>query len=282
MAFKDILLALTTYPDATPASAIDQPIAFAASVGARISAIACAVHYQVPNSILGRALIDVPGMAAAEAKKSAAAAEQLLAAFSAQAEKQGVFQDKIAERCLTTEPPNILVEYARLRDLTIVPVPDGDSLQHSYAEAVIFGSGRPVLITSEERGHSDEFKLNTVVVAWDFSRPAARAVADALPVLEKAKLVRIVTVTKEKLIDTKRSSEELAKHLAHHGVEVVLDKVDAGGRSIGSVLEGYVASTNANLLVMGAYGHSRVREFILGGATKSILSRPPVPVLLSH
>src|SRR5689334_12121749 len=108
MAFKDILLALTTYPDATPASAIDEPIAFAASVGARISAIACAVHYQVPNSLLGRALLDVPGMAAGEAKKSAAAGERLLAEFSARAEKQGVFQGKIAERCLTTQPPDIL------------------------------------------------------------------------------------------------------------------------------------------------------------------------------
>lgn len=282
MAYKDILLALTTYPDATPASAIDEPIAFAVAVGARISALACEVHYKVPNTILGRALIDVPGMAAAEAKKSALAGKRLLAAFSAAAEKQGVLQDRIVERCLTTLPPDILVEYARLRDLMIVPVPDGDTLRHSYAEAVIFGSGRPVLITSEERGRSGKFKLDTVVVAWDFSRPAARAVADALPVLEKAKLVRIATVTNEKVIDTKRSGEEFAKHLAHHGVKVVLDKVDAAGRSIGAVLEAYVASTNADLLVMGAYGHSRVREFILGGATKSILSRPPVSVLLSH
>ena len=121
-----------------------------------------------------------------------------------------------------------------------------------------------------------------MIVAWDFSRPAARAVADAMPILEKAKRVCVLTVTKEKAIDTRRSGAELAKYLARHGVEVVLDEVDAKGRGIGDVFEAHVTYRNANLLVMGAYGHSRIREFILGGATKRILARPPVPTLLSH
>src|SRR5450759_2359517 len=83
-------------------------------------------------------------------------------------------------------------------------------------------------------------------------------------------------------IDTKRSGAELAKHLARHGVDVVLDTVDAAGRGIGDVLESYVTSRNADVLVMGAYGHSRIREFILGGATQSMLSRPPLPSFFSH
>ena len=121
-----------------------------------------------------------------------------------------------------------------------------------------------------------------MVVAWDFSRPATRAVADALPILEKAKHVFVVTVTNEKIIDTKRSGAELAKHLAHNGIDVVLDTVDAAGRGIGDVLESYVTSRNTDILVMGAYGHSRIREFILGGATRSMLSRPPLSVFFSH
>jgi nucleotide-binding universal stress UspA family protein len=119
-------------------------------------------------------------------------------------------------------------------------------------------------------------------VAWDFSRPATRAVADAMPILEKAKRVCVLTVTNEKSIDTRRSGAELAKHLARHSVEVVLDEVDAKGRSIGDVFEAHLTYRNANLLVMGAYGHSRIREFILGGATKSMLTRPPLPIFLSH
>jgi len=119
-------------------------------------------------------------------------------------------------------------------------------------------------------------------VAWDFGRVAARAIADAIPILERAREVRIVTVTNEKIIDSKHSAEQLAKNLSRHGIDVTLDKVDAAGRSIGQVLQTLVASCAADLLVMGAFGHSRFREFVLGGATKSLLSKPPIPVLFSH
>jgi nucleotide-binding universal stress UspA family protein len=120
------------------------------------------------------------------------------------------------------------------------------------------------------------------VVAWDFSQPASRAAADALPILQKAKRVELLTVTNEKPIPGKRTAADLAKNLAYHGVDVAIETVDASGRSIGDVLGAYVDVHQTDLLVMGAYGHSRVREFILGGATKSILSRPPIPILLSH
>jgi nucleotide-binding universal stress UspA family protein len=186
------------------------------------------------------------------------------------------------EQCLTSEVPDLFIEYAKLRDITIVPVPEGKHFDQWYAESIIFGSGRPTLILPHTRKRTGAFALDTVAVAWDFSRPAARAVADALLILEKAKRVSVVTVTNEKVIDTKRSGAELAKHLARHGVDVVLDTVDAAGRGIGDVLESYVTSRNADILVMGAYGHSRIREFILGGATQSMLSRPPLPILFSH
>jgi nucleotide-binding universal stress UspA family protein len=119
-------------------------------------------------------------------------------------------------------------------------------------------------------------------VAWDFSRPAARAVADALPLLQRAKTVHIVTITNEKTIDTSRSGSELARHLAYHGVQVVLEEEDARGRTISQALEAYAVARDLDILVMGAYGHSRVRDFILGGATKNMISAPPLPILLSH
>jgi len=282
MAFKDILLVLTSYPDPDPVSAVDEPIAFAVAVGARISAIACEIKFRAPPNIFGGVLLDAPAIAAAETKKSSTNTQNLLAAFQSSADKAGVFQDRIVENCLPLEVPDVIVEYARLRDLTIVPSTESGSIGQGYAEAIIFGSGRPTLITPHVRKRAGEFALNTVVVAWDFSRPAARAVADALPILEKAKHVRVLTVTNEKVIGARRSGAELAKHLARHGVEVVLDTVDAAGRSIGNVLESHVTSNNADLLVMGAYGHSRIRDLVMGGATKSMLSQPPVPIFLSH
>ena len=146
MAVKDILLALTTYPQPTPISAVDEAVDFAAAVGARISAVACEVRYQIPRNLLGNALLDVPAMAAAEAKKSSTNAEDLLAAFQDAAEKRGVFQERILEHCLTSEVSDVLIEHARLRDLTIVPVPEDECFEQWYAELIIFGSGRPTLI----------------------------------------------------------------------------------------------------------------------------------------
>jgi nucleotide-binding universal stress UspA family protein len=151
-----------------------------------------------------------------------------------------------------------------------------------YAESIIFGSGRPTVVLPHARKRTESFALDTVMVAWDFSRPATRAVADAMPILEKAKRVCVLTVTKEKSIDTRRSGAELAKHLARHSVDVVLHEVDSKGRRIGDVFEAHLTYRHANLLVMGAYGHSRIREFILGGATKRMPARPPLPIFLSH
>ena len=183
---------------------------------------------------------------------------------------------------MALEVPDLLADYARLHDLTLVPSSDAAFGDQRYAEAIIFGSGRPTLILPTARGQTDHFALKTVVVAWDFSRPAARALGDALPILEMAEQVRVVTVTNEKTLDSRRSGAAVSKHLAAHGLTASLDVVDAADRSIGEVLESYALSLDADLLVMGAYGHSRVRDFILGGATKSMLARPPLPVLLSH
>jgi nucleotide-binding universal stress UspA family protein len=233
----------------------------------------------VPGHFLSGSIANVPGIIAGETEKSRRSAQDMLAAFDAAAEKAGVAHETHLEKCVTYDVPDVLVEYARLRDLTIIPVPE--SYDQWYAEALIFGSGRPTLVLPEAP-RPRPFELGTVAVAWDFSRTAARAVSDAMPLLEKAKKVRIVTVTNEKKLDTKHSAEELAKNLARHGIDVVLDKVDAKGREIGEVLEAYSASHQVDVLVMGAYGHARWRQFILGGATKSLLSKPPLPILFSH
>jgi nucleotide-binding universal stress UspA family protein len=280
MAYKDLLLTLASYPDATPPAAIDLAVEFASAAGARISAIACETRVSVPGSLVSPALFNVPGLVAGEARKSQLQAEAHLAAFRSAAEKSGVFEECIFERCLSADLSSVLVEYARLRDLTIIAAEENALADQLHAEALIFSSGRPVLFVP--RTPEKPFRLNTVTVAWDLSRPAARAVGDALPLLARAKRVHVVSVTREKQIDTRRSGPELAKHLARHGVEVSLDTVEAAGRSIGEALQAAARSHSSDLLVMGAYGHSRLREFILGGATRSMISRPPVPVLFSH
>jgi nucleotide-binding universal stress UspA family protein len=279
MAIRDVLLTLTSYPEPTPVSVVENAVAFASSFGCHIAALACEVHVQVPGTFLSNSLVNVAGMAASEAKKSLESAQALLAAFDSIADKAGLSRERILDRCLTNELPDVLVEYGRLRDLIIVPVPE--AYDQWYAEAVIFGTGKPTLVLPEGQ-RTQPFELKTAVVAWDFSRAAARAVADAIPILENAREVRVVTVANEKALESKHSGEELAKNLSRHGIDVILDSVDAARRPIGQVLEAHIASCNADLLVMGAYGHSRLREFILGGATQSMLSNPPIPILFSH
>jgi nucleotide-binding universal stress UspA family protein len=282
MAFKDALLALATYPEPTPVSAVEDAVDLAAVIGAKISAIACEVTIQVPGTVLGNAFLDIPAMAAAERKKSAINARNLLAAFQRAAEKRGVFQDHFLDHCPIAEACRVVAGYARLHDLTIVPASGSGFPDQSSAEAIIFGSGRTTIVTPAARPRARPFALDNAVVAWDFSRSAARALADALPILEMAKHVHIVTVINEKALDTRRSGSELARHLSRHGIDGVAETIDAAGRDVGSVLEAYVGSHGADLLVMGAFGHSRLREFVLGGATRSMLAHPPVPILMSH
>ncbi|PWT87744.1 MAG: universal stress protein UspA [Proteobacteria bacterium] len=280
MNYKDLLLSLASYPDSTLPAAVDLAADFAASIGARLSAIACEIKIAVPGSLIAPAFLNVPALAEAEAKKGREQAEAALASFQKAAENKNVFEERIFERSYSPEHCGLVVEYARLRDLTIVPAEANELGDQPTAEALIFESGRPVLMTPREP--RKPFALNTVTVAWDFSRPATRAIGDALPLLTKAKRVHIVTITNEKRIDTRRSGPELAKHLARHGVDVILETVDARGRPIGEALEAATRVHDSDLLVMGAYGHSRLREFVLGGATRSMINRPPLPVLLSH
>lgn len=284
MSFKDTLLVLTSYPEPTLHGSVEQAVAFGAALATRMSAISFEIDVRVPggSNFLADKLLNLPGIIAAEKQKAATNARGLLDAFETAAKQRGIFGERLIERCTNALVPDILVDHARLRDLTIIPIRDGDSIERWYAEKIVFGSGRPCVVLPDPSRYQRSPTLQTVAIAWDFSRPAARVIADAIPILQKAELVRAVTVTHEKSIETTGSSEQLAAHLLMHGVKLELDVVDARNRSIGDVLAEYSISQKIDLLVMGAYGHSRVRDFVLGGATKSMLQAPPVPLFLSH
>ena len=281
MAFKDVLLQLSSYPEPTPAAAIEQAVGFAGALGAHISALTFKIEMPSTSNVLANALLDIPGMIAGERQKSAANTQNLISVFERVATQRGVAHDQIVGSCPSSQLASIVTEHARMHDVAMIPIGE-QALQQYVAECVIFGSGRPTIIFPEVPKRSNSVSLDIVGVAWDFSRPAARAVADALPILQRAKTIRVVTITQDKAIDTKHSGAELAKYLAWHGIEVVLEEEGAAGRTIGQALEEYATAHDLDLLVMGAYGHSRMHDFILGGATKAIVAHPPLPVLLSH
>jgi len=282
MAMRDILLQLDTYPDATPAEAIDQAVRFAVIVGGVLSALAVEVDIRAPRNRLADYLIGLSRLAEEEEQKSRRFCKAALEAFTSKAGEAGVLGEAIHGIAGLYGVGEYVAERSRTRDLCIVPVVDSLDGQRSIVEAVAFGSGRPVLTFRPGVSDLPGGGLGVVVLAWDGTRTAARAMADAMPILLKAREVRVLTVTNEKASAGSGLGKEPVRHLVAHGVNAVVDEVDANGRRIGLVLEDYLSRHSPDLLVMGAYGRSRAREFILGGATEHMLQDPKTPLLLSH
>lgn len=277
----DVLLFLTSYPTPTTPAAVDKVVRLAQNSGAKVSALSFELNIRSPVGLYVDPL-DVASIIAAERKKSSASAQELLRAFESIATRSGVRHDQRSELCKPAEVAGRLVDWARLRDLTFFPVNSQHEDQQYILEQLIFGSGRPVIVFPDEPERPFAGSFANIAIAWDFSRPAARAVGDALPFLRAATRVRAFTVADDKDIKTSSSGAALLEHLVAHDVQASFDDVRSEGRTIGEVLEAYVQRYNIDLLVMGAYGHSRLREFILGGATRSIICKPPTWVLLSR
>ncbi len=171
---------------------------------------------------------------------------------------------------------------ARRFDLSVVSQPRAETqgTDEMFLEAALFGSGRPLLVVPyiQQAG----LKLDRVLVCWDGSRTAARATADALPLLARAKSTEVITVA-----DGSASTEEIpgidfAQHLARHGIKIELKRLVRGDIDVADVILSHVADTAADLIVMGGYGHSRLREFVLGGVTRKLLKSMTAPTLMSH
>lgn len=282
MAIRDVLLHIDSYPEATSDEAIEQAAGFTAAIGGVLSGLAVEVRIRAPNNPLADYLIGLSQLAEEEQERSHAACKAALAEFSRKAEAAGVLGQVFHARADLYLVGEYVAERARTRDLCLVPIADSLDGQRAVAEAVVFGSGRPTVLFRPGVANLPRGGLDTVVLAWDGSRTAARAMSDALPLLAKAREVRVLTVVGEKPGARAGLGEDALRHLNAHGVAAVVDEVDPAGRRVGQVLEDYVEKCGCGLLVMGAYGRSRVREFILGGATEHMLSHLTAPVLLSH
>lgn len=282
MSVRDVLLQIDSYPAATSAEAIEQAVGFTAAIGGVLSALAVEVDIRAPSNPLADYLIGLSDLAADEEQRSRSACQAALEVFSAKAKAAGVLGEALHSRSDLYCIGDHVAERARTRDLCIVPVTDSLDGQRSLAEAVVFQSGRPVVLFRPGQANLLSGGLSTIVLAWDGSRSAARAMSDAIPVMLKARQVRVLTVVNEKPGARSGLGDEAVRHLKAHGVAAVADEVDASGRRIGKVLDDYVAECGSDLLVMGAYGRSRVREFILGGATDHMLHDPKVPLFLVH
>ena len=203
-----------------------------------------------------------------------------------------LFEDTAGRHGLSAEwrsasgvPSQLAAVHGRYADLIVLGQldPDEDASQiRPRPEEVAFLSGRPVLIVP----YAGTFAAigRRVLVGWDGSREATRAVNDAMPLLARAASVTVVTVDAK--IGATRHGEvpgaDIALHLARHGVTAAVERLTSGGIDIGNVLLSRAADLEADLLVNGAYGHSRFREQLLGGTTRTILASMSLPVLIAH
>ena len=168
----------------------------------------------------------------------------------------------------------------RTSDLNVVGLPREGIEDRWNVEAWIFGTGRPCLVHPNDRALP--FSLESVVIAWDMSRAAARAVGDALPMLRRAKAVHILTVRGEKELPSVDGTSSLTDYLIAHDIHPTAREVALEGRGIGRAILDRAAEVSADLVVMGAFGHSRLQEFVLGGATRDALDDTSVPLLMAH
>ena len=176
--------------------------------------------------------------------------------------------------------------HARYVDLTILGQLDPDrgdvELIRPRPEQVTLASGRPILVVP----YAGQFETvgRRVLIGWNASREATRAVNDAMPLLMAADIVTVLAIDAREGPDAhgELPGADISLHLARHGVKAEIERTVSAGIAPGEVLLSRAADLGADLLVIGAYGHSRVRELLLGGATRSILQSMTLPVLMSH
>ncbi len=125
-------------------------------------------------------------------------------------------------------------------------------------------------------------KLDNVMVCWDGSRQAARAIGDAMPLLTKAKRVEVVIIANDPGKQDEIEGVDMGQHLARHGLKVDVQRIPGGDVDVADALLSHAADSGADFMVMGGYGHSRLREFVLGGVTRSIFRSMTVPTLMAH
>jgi nucleotide-binding universal stress UspA family protein len=207
-------------------------------------------------------------------------AEQTAAMIQMEAEKLGATATvEVLSAAYDPLTPH-LIQMARVSDICIMTAPSyAEPQQRDMVLDMLLGSGVPLLLVPtlwKNRGPA-----RRAIVAWDGSACAARAVRDALPLLARIDSVEVLSVLGEKDIGAEAGSH-IAHHLARHCREVVVKVLPVGQSGGAATLQERAMLTEADMIVMGGYGHSRLREFVLGGATRDTLARTDIPTLLSH
>jgi len=257
----------------------DYAISVAEVFEAHVLGVAVAYEPVIPGTVFGAIPPEIIDGQRREADNKARAA---VSRFDQAAKRAGLSAETRILRTTIAETADQLGRIGRRFDLVVVGQPDRakSAPDQVVDEGVLFGSGRPVIFVPfiQKSGVA----LDRVMICWDGSRAAARAVADGLPFLKKAKQVEIVIVSEKPNKKDEIPGADLGQHLARHGLKVEIEHITAPDINVASAILSYVADSGTDMIVMGGYGHSRLREFVLGGVTRGMLESMTVPVLMSH
>jgi nucleotide-binding universal stress UspA family protein len=274
---KDIVVNLSVNQEGGPAGGY--AVSVAAAFDAHLTGIAFIYDPIVPVSGMGYIPAEVIESQQADNETSAKAA---LDRFAEATRRAGLSAEPLTLTASLSGAGEQFGRIARRFDLAIVGQadPEASSVEAIIAETALFECGRPVIMVPYiQKG---PLKLDNVMVCWDGSRQSTRAIADAMPFLTKSGRVEIVIITNERGKQDEIEGADMGQHLARHGLKVDVHRIGGGNIDVADALLSHAADSGADFMVMGGYGHSRLREFVLGGVTHSIFRTMTVPVLMSH
>jgi len=274
---KDIVVNLSVGEGGSFAG--DYAVSVAGALDAHVTGIAFVYDAVVPVASMGYI---PPEVIETQQRDSEAAAKAALDRFAAATSRAGLSAEPIQVAASFAGAGEQFGLIARRFDLVVVgqAEPKNGTVEELIAESALFESGRPVIVVPYIQ--KAPLKLDRVMVCWDGSRAATRAIADAMPLLERAGQVELVIAGKERGKRDEIPGADMGQHLARHGLNVDVRRISGGDIDVADALLSHAADANIDFVVMGGYGHSRLREFVLGGVTRSILRAMTTPTLLSH
>jgi nucleotide-binding universal stress UspA family protein len=274
---KDIVVNLSVAEGVGPVG--DYAVSLASALEAHLTGIAFVYDPIVPVS--GTGYIP-PEVIETQQADNEAGAKAAIDRFAAATSREELSAEPLTLSASFAGAGDQFARIARRFDLAVVgqAEPERSAVEDMIAETTLFESGRPMLMVPYIQ--KAPLKLDNVMVCWDGSHQAARAIADAMPLLEKAGRVEIVIVANERGKQDEIAGADMGQHLARHGLKVEVHRISGGSIDVADALLSRAADSGTDFMVMGGYGHSRLREFVLGGVTRSILRSMTVPVLMSH
>lgn len=275
---KSLLIGTTQeFSEDETSTALSYGLSLAQQAGAHVSVHAASLKLTLPTGWVTRF---AASLLSAENKRLDAVARHVAETVRAEADAAGVTCSVETPQAPYQELVTDFTRQARVHDLVVIDSePESWKVDRGLLEALLTDTGRPLVVVPPGR---TVFSGERILVAWDESTRAARAVADALPFLKAAKAVTILTVHGEKQLANAVPGTDLARYLSRHGIHADVEDLPVLNGDVAKTIRAGAVRNQTDLIVMGGYAHSRFRQMVFGGVTQSLLNDCPFPLMLSH